>query len=336
MRTMVMHSVAVDLDAPFLFEEEAEDPQVVGPFDVLVEIAGAGVCRTDLEVLRGTLSVETPHILGHENSGRVRAVGDMVRTVSVGDPVVCYPFQADGLSYLERRGIDNGAPHRRTPGLNSPGGFAELLLVNERAVLPLPEGTDLTAAATLTDAGIAAYRAVGKVLDRIRPEATVAVVGVGGLGHIAIQVLAARCSNPVVAIDRREAVRQLSLDCGADAFLLSSDVHSHELGDVGAVIDLVGSADTASLANSLLGFGGHYVVVGVGGELAISTHEVVNRELRIDGVYVGSYPELAELCDLFLRDLVVPRVTRYPLSRAESALRDLNDGLILGRAVLVP
>lgn len=336
MRAMVMKSVVDSLDRPFLFDEEVADPVVDGPFDVLVEIVGAGVCRTDLEVLRGKLAVETPHILGHENSGRVCAVGDLVRTVSVGDPVVCYPFQADGLSYFERRGIDSGAPSRVTPGLNAPGGFAELLLVKERAVLPVPEGTDLAAAATLTDAGLAAYRAVGKALAGLRPEATVVVIGVGGLGHIAVQILKARSTNPVVALDRREEVRELALDSGADFFLLPSQMQGHDLGDVGAVVDFVGSSDSFSVATSLLAFGGSYVGVGVGGELAIPTFDLVTRELRIEGVYVGTYPELKELTALLVRGVISPRVVRYPLSGAESALRDLDEGSLLGRAVLVP
>lgn len=237
MRAMVMKSVVDSLDRPFLFDEEVADPVVDGPFDVLVEIVGAGVCRTDLEVLRGKLAVETPHILGHENSGRVCAVG---------------------------------------------------------------------------------------------------VIGVGGLGHIAVQILKARSTNPVVALDRREEVRELALDSGADFFLLPSQMQGHDLGDVGAVVDFVGSSDSFSVATSLLAFGGSYVGVGVGGELAIPTFDLVTRELRIEGVYVGTYPELKELTALLVRGVISPRVVRYPLSGAESALRDLDEGSLLGRAVLVP
>ena len=178
-------------------------------------MAGAGVCRTELHILAGETLVELPHVLGHENAGFVEAVGSEVATVKAGDPVLCYPFISDGLSDPERDGLDQWAPDRVTPGINAPGGFATHLLSHERAMVKLPGGVDPTDLAPLTDAGLAAYRACAK-LD-LRPGDTVVVFGAGGLGHLAIQILAAISPARVVATDVRADALALAEECGAAA-----------------------------------------------------------------------------------------------------------------------
>ncbi len=149
---MVMTERRDDLEGRLLSMQELEMPEPHGPFDVVVRVAAAGVCRTDLHVLLGELPVSVPHVLGHENSGWVHAVGDFVSEVGVGDPVLCYPFVSTGLSAPERRGIDSAAPVRRTPGIDCYGGDAEYLVTTERSLIRLPTDADLRAMATLSDA----------------------------------------------------------------------------------------------------------------------------------------------------------------------------------------
>ena len=335
MLVALMNRVVPHLEGRLVEMGEASVPQVRAPHDVVVRIAGAGVCRTDLHILEGQIPVELPHVLGHENAGHVEAVGEEVRRVEVGDPVLCYPFVSDGLSDPERVGNDQWAPDRITAGIDAPGGFATYLLSAERALVKLPRSVDPTDLAPLTDAGLAAYRACAKLA--VGPGDRVVILGVGGLGHLAVQILSATSAASVVAVDIRSEARALALECGAVAAVDPGELPAL-LGDSppAAVLDFVGSSRTAALGIEMLGFGGHYVAVGVGGELKTPIFDLVGKEIKIEGVYVGSYRDLEKVTALALSGQVVIRVRRYPLAQAEQALRDLDSGQIVGRAVLVP
>lgn len=333
MRGMVMSRVVANLEEPFLDLVELPDPVPAGPHDVVVRVSGAGVCRTELHLLSGEIPVELPHVLGHETAGHVAAIGDRVTTVAVGDPVLCYPFLAGGLSGPERRGLDSDAPNRITPGIDAPGGFAEFVLSHERAMVPLPPGTDPAPLAPLTDAGLAAYRACAKT--RLRPGDTAVVLGVGGLGHLAIQILRALSAARIVAVDPRPEAQALTRECGADEVIATEDLAS--LDGAAAVLDFVGSDESLQSGLAALGFGGHLLAVGVaGGSLSVPVFDLVTTERRIEGVYVGTYQDQVEVTRLALDGAVVPRIERYPLDEAERALRDLAAGAIVGRAILVP
>jgi NAD+-dependent secondary alcohol dehydrogenase Adh1 len=319
-----------------LSPQELPRPEPAGPFDVVVRIAAAGVCRSDLHILMGELPVSVPHVLGHENSGWVHAAGPMVSTVEVGQAVLCYPFVSDGLSAPERRGVDSAAPGRRTPGIDCDGGYAEYLLVTERSLVPLPDDADLAAMATLTDAGLAAYRACRKAAATLGPDSLAVVTGVGGLGHLAVQILRSVSAARVLAVDTRPEARELAGACGAHATCSPDEFSAAAGSQVDAVIDFVGSDESAASALASLGFGGSYFAVGVGGAISSPILRVVANETRIEGVYVGTYPELVELTNLTLRGDVRPVVVSYPLSDADRALRDLAAGAFVGRAVLIP
>jgi len=335
MRVALMRSLVPDLRGDLVEMAQMPRPEPKGPHDVVVRIAGAGVCRTELHILQGEIPVELPHVLGHENAGFVEAVGPAVQSVAVGDPVLCYPFISDGLSSAERDGLDQWAPDRTTPGIDAPGGFATHLLSHERAMVKLPEGTDPTDLAPLTDAGLAAYRACAK-LD-LRPGDTVVVIGAGGLGHLAIQILSAISAATLVAVDVRAEALELAIRCGAEVGLEPEGLASHLRDQTpAAVLDFVGSDQTAATGIGLLGFGGHYVAVGVGGTLQVPIFDLVGSEKKIEGVYVGSRRDLVEVTGLTLSGQVVPKVVRYPLEEANQALADLAAGRIVGRAVLVP
>jgi NAD+-dependent secondary alcohol dehydrogenase Adh1 len=330
-----MRRLAPDLAGKLVEITEVPLPEPRGLHDIVVRIAGAGVCRTELHILEGGIPVELPHVLGHENAGYVEAVGSAVQSVEVGDPVLCYPFLTDGPGSPERHGQDQWDPGKITPGIDAPGGFATHLLSHERAMITLPPGTDPTDLAPLTDAGLAAYRACTK-LD-LRPGDMVVVIGAGGLGHIAIQILAATSPAKVVALDVRSEALALAADCGASAAMQPEELSSYLDGaPPTAVLDFVGSDSTALQGIGMLGYGGHYVAVGVGGAINVPVFDLVGGEKKIEGVYVGSYRDLVEVTELALSGKVIPQITRYPLDRANQALMDLHSGRILGRAVLVP
>ncbi|MEY2958403.1 MAG: hypothetical protein RLZZ01_971 [Actinomycetota bacterium] len=314
-------------------------PEPVEPFDVVVRVAAAGVCRTDLHLVTGAMATEFPRVLGHETAGVVHTVGSAVRAVRPGDSVVCYPFISSGRSSAERAGLDSAAPDRITPGITADGGFAEYLLTHERAMLTVPAGTDLTAVAPLTDAGLAAYRACARARPLLGPGSSVLVIGAGGLGHLAIQILRSTTPARIIAVDPGDRQRRLATDCGADETIppdrAERDASTGELS-VDVAIDFVGVDGTAALGVRATRFGGAFFAVGVGGRLDIGLDELVETEKRIEGVFVGTYTDLEEVTRLTLDGLVTPHVTIYPLTAANDALRDLAAGRVTGRAVLVP
>lgn len=336
MRVMVMRSAGTPIDDHLLHLEEREQPRAAGPFDVVVEVAAAGVCRTDLHLMSGEMAAPCPLVLGHENAGRVHDVGELVRSVSVGDEVLCYPFISSGMSAAERDGLDNAAPDRRTPGITVDGGYAEYLLTNERSMVKVPAGTDLTAVATLTDAGLAAYRGASRAARTLRPGDCVVVLGAGGLGHLGIQILRAISAARVVAVDTDAAARQLALECGAHEALAPDEAGASLPASARAVVDFVGSDATARLGLDLLAFGGGYYAVGVGGSLQLPLASLVEGEFHIEGVFVGTYTDLLEVTALCTAGRVRPHYTTYPLEQANQALLDLAAGRVRGRAVLVP
>ena len=336
MRAMVMRTVVSGLAGSPLVLEERDTPRASAPFDVVVRVAAAGVCRTDLHLLTGEMDAPLPLILGHENAGVVHEVGSSVTTVAVGDSVICFPFVSDGLSAQERAGLDTDAPGRATPGITVDGGYADYLLTNERSMLKVPTNSDLAPLATLTDAGLAAYRACKKAAALVRPGDTVVIFGVGGLGHIAVQTIRALSPARVVAVDTNPAARTLARDCGADESVAPDDLHRAVPRGARACLDFVGADVTARRGIETLAFGGAYFAVGVGGTITASLSDVVVGERRIEGVYVGTYTDLVEVAELATSGRLAPRVVRYPLEAANDALRDLASSSFLGRAVLEP
>jgi NAD+-dependent secondary alcohol dehydrogenase Adh1 len=333
---MVMRSTGTPLSEHLLRLEERERPRATGPFDVVVEVAAAGVCRTDLHLMTGEMPAPCPLILGHENAGVVHEVGALVRSVSVGDTVLCYPFLSSGLSAAERDGLDTGAPDRVTPGITADGGYAEYLLTHERSMVKVPAQTDLAAVATLTDAGLAAYRGAKRAASTLRANDHVVVFGIGGLGHLGVQILRALSPAQVIAVDTNPAALELARECGAHETLTPDEAAASHHARARAVVDYVGSDATARLGLDLLGFGGSYYAVGVGGTLQLPIARLVEGEYSIEGVFVGTYSDLLEVSALCLAGRVRPRYTVYPLEDANQALLDLEAGRIIGRAVLVP
>src|SRR5690625_7945979 len=144
--------------------EDLPEPQINGPWDVIVDVGAAGLCRTDLHVIEGQWEPlqkpELPYILGHENAGWVREVGSAVTNVSLGDTVIMHPLTSCGLCPACRIGEDSHCENATFPGLNADGGMAEQLLSNERAVVKLVQGTDTKRVAALLDASLNAIHSL--------------------------------------------------------------------------------------------------------------------------------------------------------------------------------
>jgi NAD+-dependent secondary alcohol dehydrogenase Adh1 len=325
---------------------EVPEPKVADPYDVVVRIGGAGVCRTDLHIIEGQWEqksgVALPYTLGHENAGWVHEVGGAVRNVAVGDKVILHPLATCGFCRACRDGDDVHCADSAFPGIDSDGGYAELLKTNARSVVRLDDALEPADVAALADAGLTAYHAVRKAARRLRPGSTAVVIGAGGLGHIGVQVLRALTPAEIIVVDRSADALALSERLGADHVVRADgsqvDAVQELTGGNGAeaVIDFVGEGGAIEDGVAMLRRAGDYYVVGYGGVLRVPTIDIISTEINFIGNLVGSYNDLAELMVLAARDQVRLHTSTYPLSEFARALDDLDHGRVQGRAVLVP
>ena len=148
---------------------DVPEPDVAAPFDIIVRIGGAGVCRTDLHIIEGQWAeksgVSLPYTLGHENAGWVSAVGSAVTNVAVGDPVILHPLVTCGLCRACRDGDDVHCENSAFPGIDSDGGYAEYLKTSARSAIKLDAALEPAGVAALADAGLTAYHAVARRLE---------------------------------------------------------------------------------------------------------------------------------------------------------------------------
>jgi NAD+-dependent secondary alcohol dehydrogenase Adh1 len=324
---------------------ERTEPEPAGHRDVVIRIGGAGVCATDLHAidgLMGAAGVSLPVVLGHENAGWVHAVGDDVTAAAVGDPVLVYPPYSCGLCVPCRRGLDMHCDRHGFTGLTRDGGFAGYVLVDERSLLRLPAGVEPAAVAPHADAGITAYHAVKKLVPHLGPGSTAAVIGVGGVGHIGLQLLRALGAASVVAIDTDERRRDLARRLGADEVLgEQADVagavrEATDGAGADVVLDFVGTDGTHASALRMLARRGVYSVVGYGGTVTVPSTDLVVGEATITGNLVGSWIDLWELLQLHARGAVTLLTETHSLDDVNDVLARLREGEVTGRAVLVP
>jgi NAD+-dependent secondary alcohol dehydrogenase Adh1 len=312
---------------------------------VLVRIEGAGVCATDLHAIDGEMEpagLTLPIVLGHENGGRVAGVGDLVSTVAVGDPVLICPPHTCGLCVACRRGRDMMCDQHQFTGLTVDGGFAEYVVVSERSIVPLPSGLDPVDVAPYSDAGITAYHAVKRLAHLVVPGSTIVALGIGGVGHVGLQLLRELGSGgTIVAVDPSPTRRALAAGLGADAVLDGEGVADavRDLSDgrgADLVMDFVGNDQTHASGMEMLTRGGTYSIVGFGGTVTVPSAAMVGNENTIVGNLVGSWIDLWEVIQLHARGKLTLKTERHSLDDVNEVLAQLREGAVTGRAVLVP
>ena len=346
MKAVRLHQFDESLKRKNLVEiDDVPEPVIQDHEDVIVRIGGAGLCRTDLHIIEGIWSKKVerplPYILGHENAGWVHDVGDAVKNVKPGDPVIVHPLITDGICPECRRGEDMYCLNGRFPGITHDGGFAEFLLTKQRAVIKLDSALEPKDVAPYADAGLTAYRAARKAAETMKPGMSVAIIGFGGLGHIAAQVLRNLCAARIIILDTSEQALNLARECGFAHCLPGGDTAAANLRQLcqegaDAVIDFVGEKGTPEQCMAMLRKGGTYYIVGYGGMVRIPTIDMIFDELNIVGTLVGNYNELFELMILAAREQVKLATTTYRLDQVNEAMHDLIEGRMTGRAVLVP
>ncbi len=322
-----------------------------GTGQVLIKVGGAGACHSDLHVMEypdGTLPYAMPFTLGHENAGWVEKIGPGVEGFSVGDPVAVYGPWGCGHCYNCRVGaeiychnaenVNSGAAGG---GLGLDGGMAPYMLVqSSRFLVPLAS-LPPKEAAPLTDAGLTPYHAIKRSLPLLTPQATAVVIGVGGLGHLAVQILRALTSSQIVAVDIAEDKLALAAEVGADATAISNEDAPAKIAELtkglGAdlVLDMVGADATMAMAGQMAKKLGHLTVVGAaGGSLPFSFFGVPT-ECSMATTYWGSLPELMELIALAERGRIKSHNTYYSLDQVEEVYDIMRAGKLQGRAVIV-
>jgi NAD+-dependent secondary alcohol dehydrogenase Adh1 len=323
---------------------ERPKPEASHPTDVVIRIGGAGVCATDLHAIEGLMEpagVSLPRVLGHENAGWVEEVGAGVTTVAKGDAVLVFPPHSCGLCVPCRRGVDMLCVRHQFTGLTVDGGFADYVVVPERSLLALPAGVEPAAVAPHADAGLTAYHAVRRLAHLLTPGSTAVVVGVGGVGHIALQLIRELGASATVAVDTDSRRRRLAAELGAGEVLNGSGTVAavRELtGGRGAdvVFDCVGTDQSHADCMAMLARGGTYSIVGFGGMLTVPSAVMVGGEQAVTGNLVGTWLDLWEVMQLQAAGRLVLKTETHPLESVNDVLAKLRDGEVTGRAVLVP
>jgi propanol-preferring alcohol dehydrogenase len=337
----------VELQKPAeLLEVKVPEP---GPGQVLIKIGGAGACHSDLHILEtpaGTPGISLPFTLGHENAGWVEKLGSGATGFEVGDPVIVYGPWGCGSCPNCRVGLENYCenPARgKVGGLGRDGGMANYMIVpSTRFLLPLGK-LDPREAAPLTDAALTSYHAVKRSIHLLGPGSTAVVIGAGGLGQMAIQVLKAlSAAATVIAVDTSPAKLETAKTMGADEALVSGDDAVKRIKDItrgqGAnlVLDMVGVKPTLQMAAQISRVLGHVTIVGLGGgALPVNFHSPA-KECSVASPYWGSIPELMEVVSLAQAGKIKMLLEQFPLERASEAYHLLHDGKIQGRAVILP
>src|ERR1051326_2433304 len=216
--------------------EEVAEPKATGPWDVIVRIGGAGLCRTDLHIIEGQWAeksnVQLPYTIGHENAGWVQEVGSAVSNVAVGDTVIVHPLITCGFCRACRAGDDMHCSNQAFPGISVDGGMANFLKTSARAVVKLDPSLHPKDIAALADAGLTAYHAVKKAAAKLYPGTKVVVIGAGGLGHIGVQCLKAMTSAEIIVVDRSPAALELTRNWGADHTVVADGSQVAKVKDI--------------------------------------------------------------------------------------------------------
>ena len=341
--TYVRNGVVEILDKPV--------PEI-GADEVLVRVGGAGLCHSDLHIIhQGDDNPLIGGTLGHEVAGTVEKIGAGVSTVAVGERVLVALVYSCGSCRECLAGRDNlcwEAGSRKTlgpksPGIGTPGGMADYIPVKARYVDTIGD-LDPVAAAPLADAALTPMHAIETVRDRLTGDATVVVLGLGGLGLMALQLLAATCGSRIVAVDTDPDKLAAALKHGADVAVPSDGAAVQRILDLtggrGAdvVLDFVGVQPTVDTALAVIAQGGAIRFVGLGGGAFTYAAAVGGLPwgVNIERAYGGTRSEMRQIIALAQAGKIAVEVKRYSLDDAVQAFADLEAGRLPGRGVLVP
>jgi propanol-preferring alcohol dehydrogenase len=317
------------------------DVPVPGPGQILVKTEACGVCHTDLHAARGDWPVKPnpPFIPGHEGIGLVVAVGAGVKAVKEGDRVgVPWLFSACGHCEHCQSAWETVCAEAQFGGYTRNGGFAEYILADPNYVAHIPAGLDAHSAAPIICAGVTTYKGLKETAAR--PGEWVAVTGVGGLGHLAIQYAQAMGLH-VIAVDIDDGKLAHATKLGADAV-----VNAKTSDAAAAVVKITGGGahgvliTAPSLGAFKQGIGmtrkrGTCVLVGLPpGEFPTPLFDVVANCITIRGSFVGTRRDMAEALAFAAGGKVKADIELQPLSAINNVLDRLEHGQVPSRVVI--
>lgn len=321
-----------------------------GPGEALIRVGGAGACHSDLhlmhewtpDLLPQIAGWSLPFTVGHENAGWIE--GGDTAGMDIGAPVVISPTWGCGKCRSCRAGVTNYCENPNpggSGGLGRNGGMAEYMVAPASAMVPL-NSLEPAEAAPLTDAGLTSYHAVKRCLPLLTPDTTAVVIGVGGLGQMAIQFLRELCAAQIIAIARSETSLKTAQDLGAHLTVVSDEKAADKVkkatNGLGAmvIIDLVGNDATLAMAARMARKQGQIVVVGIGGGTFPFRYGALPFGCTLVSTLGGSMSELGEVVALAEAGRIKPQIEKFRLEQVAEVYQKLEKGQIAGRAVLVP
>lgn len=314
-----------------------------GAGEILVKVTACGVCHSDLHAVDGDWSPPPviPLIPGHEVAGTVAALGEGVDGFAPGDAVgVPWMYSSCGTCEYCLAGMETICKSAEATGYTKPGGYAEYMVAPAAYVGRLAADTDPYAIAPILCAGVTTYRGLKRT--GAKPGQWVAVLGIGGLGHIAVQYARAMGLR-VAAVDIADDKLELARSFGAEVL-----VNGTSEDPVAAVQERIGGAHAAVVtavagkafeqAVLMLRPAGTVAYIGLPGgksdEIRTSISAITNWELSVRGSNVGTRLDLAEALEFAARGLVKATIRTAPLEEVNAILDSMRKGQIVGRVVL--
>lgn len=313
---------------------------VPGYGEALVKLETSGVCHTDLHAAHGDWPVKPapPFVPGHEGYGTVVALGEGVQDLAVGDKVGnAWLWSACGSCEFCRTGWETLCEGQRNGGYSVDGSFGTYMVVNAAYAARIPEGADPLEVAPILCAGVTVYKGL-KVTDT-RPGQWVAISGIGGLGHIAVQYARAMGLR-VVAVDIDDAKLALAERLGAEVTVnaQTQDAIAEVLKATGGVHGVLVTAVHPQAFGQAIGLarrGGTIVFNGLPpGDFPAPIFDIVLKGLTIRGSIVGTRQDMAEALDFYARGLIHPTVTSAGLDDVNEVFERMERGQIDGRVVI--
>ena len=347
-----MRAVRFNAWKTFPVIEEIPKPSP-GPGEVLLRVAGAGACHSDVAIFQDfddsmpqAPMLKPSYTLGHENAGWVEAVGEGVSGIAIDGAYLVYGPMGCGHCPSCSIGQDTYCDHAHQAdhlgiGLGRDGGMAEYVVVPARNLVPLG-AADPVVAAPLSDAGLTPYHAIKLAMPRLTAGGkTALVIGLGGLGQVAVQMLEAMTGAKVIATDvkpeamaRAEQFGATTVPSGEDQVAQIRDLT--EGRGVDAVFDFVGISPTIRTAQQTVARKGRITVVGIANGPVEWSFFTNPYEAELTNTYWGTIEDLWEVAALYRAGQIKPDVEIYSMDRALEAYRNLAEGKLSARAVVTP
>ncbi|WP_453996221.1 zinc-binding dehydrogenase [Bacillus nitroreducens] len=306
----------VDTNEPLQLVEK-EDPKAV-PGKVVIDVKVGGLCHSDVGVLRDpgwkALLGELPVIMGHEVAGVISEVGEGVTDYQVGDRVAICPT----------------GPSKTAPGYAYDGGFGTKVLAPAEDLVRVPEGVSFAQAAAGTDAGMTSYHATF-TKGGVKEGMTVGMIGIGGLGQIALEAAVAKGAT-VYAVDLNPNARELAKSLGAAGTF--ENVKEIAQFEPEVIIDFAGFDVTTREALESIGFQGKVVLVGMGKlETTLNVTSLITKQATLVGSNGGTKQDIEEIYELFASGKVNPKITEITFDEIPEGIQKLEDNQVTGRLV---